>query len=181
MSTGQWTPAATVAAAIAVVVAVAVAGCGKPHPRPRYTAESTSKESKHVGVAEGAVSSKRVEQVCHPWLGTPYRYGGGSRAGIDCSALTQNLMGDLGANLPRTVRAQTAVGASVASSEIAPGDLVFFRLTSTKIDHVGVALDANRFVHASSSRGVVVDHLMDKYFSRRFAGARRVLEGESSR
>jgi lipoprotein Spr len=129
-----------------------------------------------VSVATGPVSRTKVEEAARPWLGAPYRFGGASRYGIDCSALTQNVMGDLGADLPRTVREQAAAGAPVNAAGIAPGDLVFFRLSSTMIDHVGVALDANRFVHSAASRGVVVDHLMDEYFSRRFAGARRVLE-----
>ena len=58
------------------------------------------------------------------------------------------------------------------------GDLVFFRLTSSRPDHVGVALDPNRFIHASSSRGVVIDQMMDKYFSRRFVEARRIFEDD---
>lgn len=169
----RWIPATAALAAV-----VMLAGCGRPQARPRYTNESTSKEARRGAVAEGAVTRTKIEEVAKPWLGTPYRYGGASRRGIDCSALVQNVIGDLGTELPRTVRDQSVAGAPVSASGIAPGDLVFFRLTSTTIDHVGVALDANRFVHASTSRGVVVDHLMDKYFSRRFAGARRVLEEE---
>jgi cell wall-associated NlpC family hydrolase len=167
---------------LAAIAAAAIAGCGRPEPRPRFTHESTSKEARRavaraapVAVATGPVSRTRVEEAARPWFGAPYRYGGESRYGIDCSALTQNVIGDLGAELPRTVREQAAAGAPVSAAGIAPGDLVFFRLSSTTVDHVGVALDANRFVHSAASRGVVVDHLMDGYFSRRFAGARRVL------
>lgn len=163
---------------VALVATASIAGCGKPQARPKYTHASTSKEVRRAAGEESAVSRTRVEQVTKPWLGTPYRYGGASRRGVDCSALAQNVIGDLGAELPRTVRDQSSVGAPVPVASIAPGDLLFFRLSSTTIDHVGVALDANRFVHASTSRGVVVDHLMDGYFSKRFAGARRVLEEE---
>ena len=119
----------------------------------------------------------RVEEVASSWLGTPYRYGGVDARGIDCSALAQNVLGDLGASLPRTTRAQTGAGRAVGRSDIRAGDLVFFRLDSALPDHVGVALGPDRFVHASSSRGVVVDRLMDDYFARRFAQARRVLGG----
>jgi len=166
------------AAAALVVSLPLLAGCGKPQARPKYTNESTSKEARRAAVAQGAFTRTRVEEVTSPWLGTPYRLGGSSTRGIDCSAFTQNVMGDLGATVPRTVREQATVGSPVPAAGIAPGDLVFFRLSSARVDHVGVALDANRFVHASTSRGVVVDHLMDRYFSRRFAGARRVLGGE---
>jgi cell wall-associated NlpC family hydrolase len=63
----------------------------------------------------------------------------------------------------------------VPLSELAPGDLLFFRLGSSRVNHVGVALGADRFLHASSSRGVVVDRL-DRYFTGRLAEARRVLD-----
>jgi cell wall-associated NlpC family hydrolase len=98
--------------------------------------------------------------------------------GIDCSGLVQNVMGELGAALPRTVRDQSRRGRIVERRDLAPGDLVFFRLDSGVIDHVGIALDANRFVHASSSRGVVIDRIMDRYFARRLAQVRRVLDDE---
>jgi cell wall-associated NlpC family hydrolase len=116
-----------------------------------------------------------VEEVASIWLGTPYRYGGIDERGIDCSALTQNVMGDLGVSVPRTTRYQRRSGRPIDRSDVRAGDLVFFRLESSRVDHVGIALGPDRFVHASASRGVVVDRLMDDYFSRRFVEARRVL------
>ena len=77
----------------ALVAAAMLAGCGRPQARPRYTNESTSREARRGAVAEGAVTRTKVEEVAKPWLGTPYRYGGASRRGIDCSALVQNVIG----------------------------------------------------------------------------------------
>jgi cell wall-associated NlpC family hydrolase len=93
---------------------------------------------------------------------------------VDCSALTQAVLGELGASLPRTVRAQQRAGRSIPVKKLAAGDLIFFRLDSSRVNHVGIALDSNRFIHASSSRGVVIDYLMDAYFHRRIVEARRV-------
>lgn len=122
-----------------------------------------------------AVSPSRVEEVGSTWLGTPYRYGGVDERGIDCSALAQNVLGDLGARIPRTTKAQRHAGRPIRVHELRAGDLVFFRLESGHVNHVGIALGPDRFLHASSSRGVVVDRLMDDYFSRRVVEARRVL------
>jgi len=116
----------------------------------------------------------RVEEVAIPWVGTPYRYGGVDERGVDCSGLVQNVLGDLGTRVPRTTRAQRRAGRSVTPGEIRSGDLLFFRLESSTVNHVGIALGPDRFIHASSSRGVVVDRLMDEYFARRFVEARRV-------
>ncbi|HMB68515.1 MAG TPA: NlpC/P60 family protein, partial [bacterium] len=126
-----------------------------------------------------AVSKSDVETIARPWIGTPYRYGGYDRGGIDCSALSQNILGDLGATLPRTAESQSMQGWPVGAGGLEAGDLVFFRLGSSRVNHVGVMLDRTRFVHASSSRGVVIDRLMDKYFARNFAGGRRILHGSA--
>jgi cell wall-associated NlpC family hydrolase len=158
--------------AVLLAVALAGAGCG---PKPIYRADPVEPAGAISGPAGPAVASARVEEVAAPWLGTPYRYGGTSRRGIDCSALACEILGDLGATLPRTVRDQRMRGAEVPRSRVGPGDLVFFRLGSSRVNHVGVALDRDRFVHASTSRGVVIDRLMDDTFSRNLAGARRVL------
>jgi lipoprotein Spr len=114
------------------------------------------------------VQPEAVERAAESWLGTPY-------GRIDCSALAQRILGDLGADLPRTVQTQRMQGRPVSTGDLAAGDLVFFRLGSSRVNHVGVSLGGDRFVHASRSRGVVIDRLSDGYFARGFAEARRVL------
>lgn len=167
-----------VAAALAVGL-VAAAGCGaKPIFRTGDMDRAASAPSRPSTAAPtpSRPSSARVEEVASAWLGTPYRYGGVDERGIDCSALVQNVMGDLGARVPRTTRAQLSTGRKIpASGGFRSGDLLFFRLESTHVNHVAIALGPDRFIHASSSRGVVVDRLMDDYFGRRLVEARRVL------
>jgi len=181
---GRAAPARLRCAAAAFLAAAGLlvaAGCGS---KPVFRAEPMSPPSGGSGAAPApappaVVSKAAVEAAARPWLGTPYRYGGYDRRGIDCSALCQNILGDLGATLPRTAESQSIQGWPVAAGGLEAGDLVFFRLGSSRINHVGVMLDRTRFVHASSSRGVVIDRLMAKYFSRRFAGGRRILHGSA--
>jgi cell wall-associated NlpC family hydrolase len=110
------------------------------------------------------------------WLGTPYRYGGRTREGIDCSALACRLLQEVGVSLPRTVRDQRRIGHEVDLRRPEPGDLLFFRLGSGGVNQVGVALGDGRFAHASRSRGVVVEELETAYYARRLTEARRVLD-----
>lgn len=157
--------------ALLTVVLLLGTGCG---PKPIYRNEPMPPERRPETAPPAVITRTRVEEVVRAWLGVPYRYGGQDRRGIDCSALSQQVLGDLGVSLPRSVRDQTMQGRTVSRSEIAPGDLVFFRLGSTWPDHVGIALDHDHFAHASTSRGVVIDRLMDPYFARRIAEIRRV-------
>jgi lipoprotein Spr len=109
------------------------------------------------------------------WFGTRYRLGGTSRAGIDCSALMQVFFTSLyGVTLPRTAREQYNISRKISRTELKEGDLVFFN-TSGGISHVGMYLQNNKFVHASSS-GVTISDLFDDYWVRRFIGVGRVEE-----
>lgn len=163
------------ALALATALAAAVTtGCS---PRPVYRAhpEEPTRSGAPAPGPRPSLPAGLVEEVASGWLGTRYRYGGVDERGIDCSALVQNVLGDLGARVPRTTKAQRRAGREVELAEVRPGDLLFFRLESASVNHVAIALGRDRFIHASSSRGVVVDRLMDDYFSRRFVEARRVL------
>lgn len=111
------------------------------------------------------------------YLNTPYRYGGNSRSGIDCSAFTQNVFGNsLKVNIPRTAREQYKTWKIFNDKqELKFGDLIYFNTSDYYFPgHVGIYLDDNLFAHASSSRGVVVSSLENNYYSERFVGANRV-------
>ena len=137
--------------------------------------------------AGSAVSSERMAMVSsalreagRPWLGTPYRWGGETRRGIDCSAFVRAFMRDnLGVELPRATAGQQFEGVSVRKDDLIPGDLVFFRRHSVR--HVGVYLGAGEFIHASSSRGVTVSNLSEGYYESAYWMARRVLQAPSGR
>ncbi len=110
------------------------------------------------------------------YLDTPYKYGGNSFDGIDCSAFTQNIYKDvLSINLERSARLQYKQGLEIDDkNELRFGDLVFFNTRKrVKPGHVGIYIQDNLFVHASSKRGVTISSIDHNYYSQRFMGARR--------
>jgi cell wall-associated NlpC family hydrolase len=124
-------------------------------------------------------AGQRVAEVALAYLGRPYRYGGQDpRTGIDCASFVRLLYRSLGFDLPYTAGGQMRYGKPVAATELAPGDLVFFHDTSKRgISHVGVYLGDGRFIHAAGRKhGVIVSTLSRSFFSRHFAGARRLLD-----
>jgi cell wall-associated NlpC family hydrolase len=120
------------------------------------------------------VTNERLIAFLETWYGTPYKYGGGDKEGIDCSALCSMLMDSVyGVALPRTVKSQYEMGFKIKKEQLEQGDLVFFNTTGG-ISHVGVFLGNNKFVHASTSSGVMISDLEDMYYKKRFIGASRV-------
>ena len=113
------------------------------------------------------------------YLGVPYRWGGTTREGMDCSAMTRAIFRRAyGLELPRTSGQMYRLGQSVRRRrDLEPGDLVFFSLSESGpgVSHVGVYVGRGRFAHASSSRGGVIDQLGNAYFTRHYAGGRRIL------
>lgn len=155
--------------------------------RPDTIRVVSSRSASRTSATSGAMSAERVAMVSatlheagRPWLGTPYRWGGQSRRGIDCSAFTQQFMRDnLGVDLPRATAGQQYEGISVRKDDLLPGDLVFFRRHSVR--HVGVYLGDGEFIHASSSRGVTVSNLSEGYYENAYWMARRVVSAPSGR
>ncbi len=130
-----------------------------------------------------AVSSSvgdRIRLAASGWDGTQYRFGGTRISGIDCSALMVSWFDHLfNIRLPRTSSQQFRVGTEVDRKRLAEGDLVFFGSPST-ITHVGVYVGQGEFAHASTSGGVTVSPMSGDYWSTRYRGARRVLDGVRS-
>ena len=117
----------------------------------------------------------RLVRIAQKMLDIPYRFGGSSFLGIDCSAYVQKVFSLLDIMLPRTAREQFRRGIRVGKDELSIGDLVFFRTYAKFPSHVGIYLGDNRFIHASSSeRKVTIDSLDAPYFVKRFIGARRL-------
>jgi len=113
-------------------------------------------------------------------LDIPYRFGGNSLWGIDCSAYVQKVYGIIGINLPRSAREQFTEGDPVDIEELSIGDLVFFRTYASFPSHVGIYLGNDLFIHASSrSKKVTIDSLETPYYLKRFIGAKRVIDGET--
>jgi NlpC/P60 family len=111
------------------------------------------------------------------WFGTRYRLGGDTKDGIDCSALTSSLLlTAYGFVIPRTARMQYKATEHIKKSELEEGDLVFFHTHGRghTVTHVGLYLDNNYFVHASSSQGVTISSLEDGYYTKSFICGGRV-------
>ena len=115
------------------------------------------------------------------YLGTPYRYGGTSRAGIDCSAFVLSVFGAAaGMDLPRVASEQSQEGDSVERTELQKGDLVFFSHGGRRISHVGIVEEVTadgqiKFIHAATSKGVMVSSLDDNYWGPKFRFAKRIV------
>jgi len=117
-------------------------------------------------------------RVAKAFLGVPYKLGGSTLKGIDCSALVKKIYEVFNIQLPRTAREQFTAGKRVEKEQLEEGDLVFFRRAGNRA-HVGIYVGDNQFVHASShSREVRVDYLNTPYFSQRFLKGVRVMELE---
>ena len=128
--------------------------------------------------AEGVRNTKMFEFI-DEWYGAPYRLGGTTKKGIDCSAFTQFLFaGVYGLSIPRTAREQYSLTNRISRTELREGDLIFFN-TRGGVSHVGVYLQNNKFVHASTSGGVMISDIFDEYWTRKFIGVGRLKNSES--
>lgn len=110
------------------------------------------------------------------FLGVPYKYGGVSKKGVDCSGFTSQVYATaVDVQLPRSTKEQYTVGTKIGRDELRFGDLVFFNTTGRRPSHVGIYIEDDLFAHASVSDGVTFSSLESKYYKKRFVGARRVV------
>jgi lipoprotein Spr/probable lipoprotein NlpC len=121
-----------------------------------------------------SVESKLMQSYSQ-WKGTPYRIGGMSQSGVDCSAFVLIVMRDqFGVRVPRTTDEQLRFGKRVRPNRMRTGDLVFFR-TGRKTLHVGIMVNQEQFMHASTSQGVMISSMREQYWRRRYIRSNRVL------
>ena len=108
------------------------------------------------------------------FIGTPYVYGGTTSSGFDCSGYVQHVFAMMGLRVPRTADAQFYAAHKIKNGA-RPGDLVFFQTYLPGPSHVGIYLGKGKFVH-SSSHGVMVSRISDRYWAARYLGVKRVLK-----
>lgn len=159
---------------------VALTGCRST----RTVVTSSSAKVTEVGGKKGDIVDRRAPSTemlmgeqrllvdeALTWLGTPYRYGGNDREGVDCSGLTtQVYLKALGMKLPRTSRDQQRYCVAVERASLTPGDLVFFAIGSdtTRVSHVGMYVGEGKMIHSSGSKGVIISDLNESYYRRKY-------------
>ena len=154
------------------------AGAGGGHQRQTASAddEQTWLEAGASGLAAARDKLRAaLHGVYDSWAGTPYRYGGESKHGVDCSSFVQQTLDQVESfELPRTTVQQARIGLSVPKADLRTGDLVFFK-TGHLSRHVGIYMGQGRFMHASSSAGVTISRLDNVYWRHHYWQSRRVL------
>jgi len=144
---------------------------------PKYgsgSSQSVTKLAKSVNLSDSKRVKAKLMSQYRMWKGTPYRYGGSSLKGVDCSAYVQNTFrGKLGYAMPRTTRTQIKVGRKVSKSSLKVGDVVFFK-TGRNTLHNGIYLGQSKFMHASSSKGITISDLRNPYWKKTYFTAKRI-------
>ncbi len=129
-----------------------------------------------IGVDARNLNNYELYRYIDEWMGTPHRLGGQNKKGIDCSAFTNHLMLDVyGKKLPRTAKDMAQVVKRKYENQLKEGDLVFFNFDGKAFDHVGVYLGNDKFVHVSTSKGVIISNLKDPWYWKYFSRAGSVL------
>jgi cell wall-associated NlpC family hydrolase len=159
--------------ALLLTAALAAGGCAstdRARPSP-FPVPGGHRAPEDISRSTGSA----VAHLALTYVGIPYRTGGATPAGFDCSGLVEYVFAQHGIPVPRTVAEQYRAGRKVKRDDLEPGDLVFFSTVAAGASHVGIALGGDDFVHAPSGRGEVrVEHLKAKYWADRYIGARRI-------
>ncbi|CAM3053648.1 C40 family peptidase [Vibrio rarus] len=157
-----------------IVLVIVLSGCAsgpETNPRAKVNTQHIDQQIDHKFSAQESQALFRFYEI---WHQTPYQFGGSSKRGVDCSAFTQIAFAQLfGYSLPRTTEQQSERGVEIDYEERRFGDLVFFK-TGFMTQHVGIYIEDNSFMHASSSRGVIISRLDSPYWADAFWQIRRV-------
>jgi hypothetical protein len=123
-----------------------------------------------------SLPNRQLLETVDNWYGVRYRTGGNTRSGVDCSGFTVAVYAALyGIALPRVSREQYRISRKISTTELQEGDLVFFDTRGGGyVSHVGVYLGNNKFIHASVSKGVMVNDLFESYYMKRYIGGGRI-------
>ena len=115
------------------------------------------------------IKNTKLYSFIDDWYGTPYKYGGIDKNGIDCSGFVFKLFEQVySIKSPRTTTELYEVSNEIKKKDLKEGDLLFFKIDSKKVSHVGIFLMNNKFVHASSKKGIMISDLNEEFFVKCF-------------
>lgn len=128
-----------------------------------------------LGLTDKEIKNSKLYSFVGDWYASPYKYGGCLKSGVDCSCFASILYQTVyGKNLARTANDMFLQCEKITEEEAREGDLFFFRMNGTKISHVGVFVKGEYFVHASTSKGVILSSLKEAYYRKNFYCAGRI-------
>lgn len=152
------------------MIAFLLASCSSTKKMSRHRGNCQEIEKLHVGHAD-KVQKKIIDEAL-TWLGTPYKYAAQEKGkGTDCSGMVMKVYEEsIGEKLPRNSAKQAEYCKQVDYDHVDAGDLVFFATGKDpeRVSHVGIVIDSESFIHASSSKGVVVSKFANNYYQRKF-------------
>lgn len=153
------------------LAALSLTGCASTPPAAR---ENPGKHSSPIPSKQQNSIKTRLLQHFQAWRGTPYRYGGISKTGVDCSGFIYITYREVfGRELPRSTELLVDVGMTIPKSQLQVGDLVFFK-TRLKQRHIGLYMGQGKFIHASTSKGVIISSLDSAYWKNHYWMSRRL-------
>lgn len=168
-------------ALILLCLTVGIVGCGST--ASKHTSTSTHSGSDKLNFSntgKGSTGKLTPQQAAltrhyNAWRNAPYKLGGLSKTGVDCSGFIQVTYRDVfNKKVPRSTEQQAKIGKKITPQSLKFGDLIFFK-TGRSQRHVGIYINNGRFIHASSSRGVMQSSLTSRYWSQRYWKAQRIL------
>lgn len=163
-----------------VLVLVTLASCKSKKGVPQTKKTEPSKKeyrelSEKLNLDIDKSDNIKLYKFVGSWLGVPHKLGSCTNSAIDCSCFVQLLHQQVyGKTLPRTADQMYKEAKSISTNDLTEGDLVFFKINSKKISHVGVYLKEGWFAHVSTSKGVMINSLSEAYYQKHYTSAGRV-------
>jgi len=155
-----------------LILAVLISSCGtKRNTTSAYKKSIEEKYAHLLGISKSTILNRKLYSFIDEWYGTPYQYGGKTKKGIDCSGFTTIIYKEVfGKEVMGSSASIYHQCSAISKDKLKEGDLVFFKIDSKEISHVGIYLQNNKFIHATTKAGVMIDDLNEEYYRKYFKG-----------